>query len=372
METRDRLSAEAVALARATADPATLAEALTARHWALLGPDHVAERRAIGAELLHIAEGLGDRALAFLAHNCEFDALLELGEIAAADRELDVLEALAAELRQPIEQWFVAWFRAGRALADGRFDEAERWIERGRAIGRRAQHPVAEQTFNGQLLWLRGERGEVTPERLGEFVESFEFIARTLPSARNILRAGRASVQAEVGREVEARAELDAMAAHGFADLERDEHWMITLTNLAHLVVRLGDRERARMLYDLLLPYADRNAVHSLIRTSSGSVSYSLGRLAAVLGLATAERHFDDALAMNRRMGARPLVARTECEYAGFLLERGRAGDRRRARALLASAEAVTEQLGIESLRRRIAGFRRRLAPTPRRGRPPS
>jgi DNA-binding winged helix-turn-helix (wHTH) protein/tetratricopeptide (TPR) repeat protein len=362
METRDRLSAEAVALARATGDPATLAEALTARHWALLGPDHVAERRAIGAELRGLAQRLGDRTMEFAARNCEFDALLELGEVAAADRELDLLEALARELRQPIEQWFVAWFRAGRHLADGRFDDAERAIEAGRAIGRRAQHPSAETTFGGQLLWLRGERGEVTSERLDEFAAGYEFITRSVPSARSILRAGRAVVLADAGRTEEARAELDAMAAHGFTDLPRDEHWMITLMSLADLVALLEDGERAQHLYDLLLPFADRNGVHSLIRASRGSVSHALGRLAAARrDRPTAERHFRDAIAMNRRMGARAMVARSECEYAGVLLDHGRAADRRRARELLASAEGVANELGVEWLRRRIAGFQGRL-----------
>jgi hypothetical protein len=362
METRDRLSAEAVALARTTGDPATLAEALTARHWALLGPDHVSERRAIGAELLALAERLGDRTMEFAARTCEFDALLELGEVGAADRELDVLEALARELRQPIEQWFVAWFRAGRDLADGRFDEAERAIEQGRAIGRRAQDPSAETTFGGQLLWLRGERGEVTSERLDEFAAGYDFITRSVPSARNILRAGRAVVLADAGRTAEARAELEAMAVHGFADLPRDEHWMVTLMSLADLVAILEDGERAAMLYDLLLPFADRNAVHSLIRASRGSVSHGLGRLAAARrDRPAAERHFQNAVAMNRRMGARGMAARSECEYAGLLLDQGRAADRGRARDLLASAEEVAKELGVEWLRRRVAGFKRRL-----------
>jgi DNA-binding winged helix-turn-helix (wHTH) protein len=357
METRDALSREAVALARRVGEPLTLAEALNARHWALLGPDHVAERRTIAAELQGIARRTGDRGWAFMAHNHEYDALLELGEIAAADRELDALAALAEELRQPIERWFVAWFRAGRALADGRFDEAERLIAQGRALGRRAQHPVAEASFGGQMLWLRGERGyRRERERFDDFMESFAFIRRTLPSARRILQAGVASVYVGFEREREARAELDALAAERFADFPRDEHWITTLCILSDVAAFVGDRERAATLYDLLLPFADRNAVHSLIRTSRGAVSYYLGRLAgARQRFAEAQRHFEAALAMNARMGARPLVARVQCDYAGMLLDRGRSQDRRQARELLAACGALARDLGMEWLQERVA-----------------
>ena len=72
-----------------------------------------------------------------------------------------------------------------------------------------------------------------------------------------------------------------------------------------------------------------------------------------------AESHFDQALAMNARMGAKPWLAHTQFQYAHMLLERSIAGDIERARALLNEAEAISRQLGMRSLETRIAMARR-------------
>jgi hypothetical protein len=71
-----------------------------------------------------------------------------------------------------------------------------------------------------------------------------------------------------------------------------------------------------------------------------------MGRLDA------ATHHFEDALAMNTRIGGRPFLARTQYEYARMLLDRGRASDRRRAAALLDQALACAEELGMAEARR--------------------
>jgi hypothetical protein len=65
-----------------------------------------------------------------------------------------------------------------------------------------------------------------------------------------------------------------------------------------------------------------------------------------------AERHFDDALAMNARMGAAPYVALTQQAYAAMLLVRRRPDDVARARALLAEAESAATALGMQVLAR--------------------
>lgn len=141
MEMRGALSRQAVELARSVGDRGTLAWALRARAWALLGPDHVDERFAIGTELLELAERRRDKGSAFVGREFRFGVLLALGEVTAADRELAAMEQLARELRQPLELWFVTWFRASRALADGRYEDAERLMQEGLTLGQRAQHP---------------------------------------------------------------------------------------------------------------------------------------------------------------------------------------------------------------------------------------
>jgi hypothetical protein len=89
---------------------------------------------------------------------------------------------------------------------------------------------------------------------------------------------------------------------------------------------------------ELLSPYAHRNAL-GVPEVSTGSVSGGLGLLAATMGRwDEATRHFEDAIAMNTRMGARPWVARAQHDYAAMRLTRDAPEDRQKARELLALA----------------------------------
>ena len=67
-----------------------------------------------------------------------------------------------------------------------------------------------------------------------------------------------------------------------------------------------------------------------------------------------AEQHFEDALAMNARMDARPWLAHTQEQYATMLLARHQSGDRDKAVALLDAALATTRELGMRALEERI------------------
>lgn len=66
-------------------------------------------------------------------------------------------------------------------------------------------------------------------------------------------------------------------------------------------------------------------------------------------GWEEAERHFDVAVATNARMGARPWLAHTECDYARMLHARDGLRDRERARALLDTARKTYCELGMEN-----------------------
>jgi len=126
----------------------------------------------------------------------------------------------------------------------------------------------------------------------------------------------------------------------------------------------LGDRDRAEVLYRLLSPYATY-AVVAGEWASFGAGSRFLGQLAATMGRwHQAESHFDQALAMNARMGAKPWLAHTQFQFAHMLLERCIAGDVERAKTLLDECETIARQLGMRSLEIRIATARRQ-APLP-------
>jgi hypothetical protein len=68
-----------------------------------------------------------------------------------------------------------------------------------------------------------------------------------------------------------------------------------------------------------------------------------------------AERHFEDALALNTRMEAPPWIAHTQHQYAAMLLRRNRAGDRERALEMLHAALATAHGLRMGTLNERIS-----------------
>ena len=72
---------------------------------------------------------------------------------------------------------------------------------------------------------------------------------------------------------------------------------------------------------------------------------------------------------MHLRMGARPFVARTQCEYAAMLLTRNQPGDAEKARELLDVALSTARTLGMQGLVEQALTWQHRLlpglAPTP-------
>jgi hypothetical protein len=131
------------------------------------------------------------------------------------------------------------------------------------------------------------------------------------------------------------------------------------MTFLAEVCTSLGDHRRAELLYQLLSPYAGYAVVAS-DWTCFGAGSRFLGQLAATMGRwQESEAHFDQALAMNARMGAKPWLAHAQYHFAQMLLTRCAPGDSERARTLLADAEDLAKQLGMRSLETRISDARR-------------
>ena len=158
---REELSAEAVQEARRLGDPATLAAALNARHIAIWVANP-AERLPLATELLAAAEQGGERELVMVGHAWRYADLCELGDIVAAERELDACEREAQALRQPLHRWTATRLRAALTIFRGDFAEGERLANEALQIGMRAQAPSARADYAGQLLAVRscaGPRG---------------------------------------------------------------------------------------------------------------------------------------------------------------------------------------------------------------------
>jgi tetratricopeptide (TPR) repeat protein len=142
---------------------------------------------------------------------------------------------------------------------------------------------------------------------------------------------------------------FEALARDKFASLAVDEEWMLGIALLAEVCGALGDADRARQLYALLGPRTGQN-VYGAPEASLGAVDRYLGILATTLGRwEEAARHYVVALEENERMGARPWLAHTRCDYARMLLARDEPGDREHAQELLDRALTTYRELGMQS-----------------------
>jgi tetratricopeptide (TPR) repeat protein len=351
-------AAQAVAMARRFGDPNLIAYSLLGMMYALMGPEHSEARLAITTEILDLAT---------TANNLEMHAdgtwhrgysLLELGDVAAADRELDVWERWAEETNQPFYLTVATMFRAMRALMHGRFVESERLAQEALAIGQRLELETAAGAFGLQMFALRREQGGLRE------VEPMVRLFLQQHSAAAAWRPGLAVIYADLGRNEDARAEFETLAQHDFADLPRDAMWMGTMSYLADVCTFLRDRGRAETLYEILLPFAGRNVVVSNGAACYGALSRYLGALAATLEhWDDAERHFEEALAMNARMDAPVWIAHTQEQYAAMLLARNQPSDRDKANALLDTALATARELGMRALEERITAGSNRVKP---------
>jgi class 3 adenylate cyclase/tetratricopeptide (TPR) repeat protein len=356
MEARERLSTQAVEMARRSGDLEAIAVALYGRLHALLGPDDTVKRLEGATEMLELARKTGAKEKMFTGHESRVRALLVLGDMRAADHEIDAMGELADELRLPTMQWSTARFRVLRALGDGRFDEVERLGPAAREAAAKARDLDAEAiVYRLWTTWLLRERGglETVRDDLETFVRDFAW-AGALP------RAFASYLYSVLGDQETARRHFEVIAAAGFSHIPRDEDWLLCLALFSEACAELGDASRAEELYELLEPYAATNASHQTLRFYMGSVSHFLARLAAVMGRrAEATQCFEAALEMNERLGARPSLARTHYEFARFLLNRDPGtdpgapvppADERRARALLSEVETAALELSMQPL----------------------
>ena len=339
---RDRaaaLSHEAVAVARRQGDPAALAYALDGRHVVIWGPDAREERAAIVAELAELVDEAADEERAFQGHFWRLEAALELGDLTEVRAELGAATRIAQRLKQPAQLWYVAVTEALLALLVGSFGEAEGLIERALGLGQRAQSWEALAYYRMQMYALRSAQG-----RLEELEAT---IVRSLEEYPGypIFRCVLAALYDELGRELECASAFETLAADDFVALPRDEEWLYGMTLLAPVCASLGDERRAGLLYGLLAPYGDRNAL-SVPDVAAGAVARSLGVLAAATGRREeASGHYEDALAMNERIGALPWLARTRHDYGRML----QAHDADRAGELLREAVDLYRTLGMTS-----------------------
>ncbi len=342
-ERRRDAAGAALAMARRLNDPSTLAYALAAYLPAFMSPPNTVEIIGLATELIELATANRELERAAEGYLCRACPLLEIGDVERAKDDMAAMARLADELRQPSQTLYVTNLRAHIALLEGDFPAAERLIHEALELGERAQRWNARVAYRLQLFLLRHAQGRL--EELAEIYEEHPtaFDYRTYRIFDCIV----AKFYAELGRRDDARVKFEELAANDFAGVPFDEEWLASMCLLADLAASLGDTRRGRLVYELLSPYSERVGT-SYPEINVGAVSRYLGLLAAAESRwDDAKRHFENAIEVNRRIGARPWLAHTQEDYARMLRAQGRAGDDDRAGQLFDAAVATYRELSM-------------------------
>lgn len=271
-ERLDAISAEAVGVARATGDPATIGRALHKRNQTLWRAGSMAERRLAAGELLAIIDS-GDAPPVLAATGLIGIAgvAYESADIVAATSHLARAERLAAETGAPPLVSQIDFFQVSIHAWHGRFAEAQAALDRAYELYRRTRRWAAEAFRDAFAALLLAEQGDVDGV--------MELAPHLLDSPyRPWFQEGVGFALTEAGRLEEARALLDPLPP-------MVDCWLYlgVLTAATHSRVALADHEAVATLRDLLAPHA--GLLGSMgTGVSFGDVDLALARAHHLLG----------------------------------------------------------------------------------------
>lgn len=282
------------------------------------GPTGSAERLALAQDLVAESARADDAELELVCRLFLLSSLMERGEVVAFDTELDRYSSLAGRLRQPQGLWYVSMLRGMRALLGGRLVEAVELRDSFASLGGRVGDANAYHSAMAHSLLINFERDQLSSvlPAVSEAVERYPAVIGW--------RATRAWVLAQLGQRDLAQADYDQIARGSFSCIPKRLDWPATVALLSEAAVILGDKEGAKQLYEILLPFADRYFVIGLCVLNWGSVARHLGLLSATLeNWQDAEIHLRRALRLNSSIGAIAWHAQTEIDLGHLYLRSG-------------------------------------------------
>ena len=295
------MSEDAVAMARQVGDPSVLGYALAGHCDVIPGPEHCETRLAEAAEVVRLAQQAGDRPLELLGRRLRVVALLESGDMAGADVEIERFALVADQIRQPLYRWYVPLWRGMRSLMRGDLDAAARQCAVAEEIGALA-HSDNARTLVFAQSWVRWRY----EGRVDEIDEALAGLAASKP----LTPAGwpyPVVVAAQRGELDQARSLFEQWLDAGLERRPRDSEWLPDSAQLAEVAVLAGCRPVAELLYDQLRPYAHRYCIEGIGAACTGSVAWYLALLARFLG-----RHDEAAT-----YGAQAVEAHRRVGFAG-------------------------------------------------------
>lgn len=331
-----------IAMSRRRRDDRSLAATLAQSYWSQGSSPQQAVNDML-AEARQLAVTLADAEL-----EAETLAWLVPSSVVLCDHEAarDHLKDLMRRVRGSNEPFFLhvaEHYAAALALCDGDLPAAESAAARSREWGSLLTGRDASGTYGIQMFGIRREQGRLA--ELAPAVRLLDGAARD-----GAWRPGVAVLLTELGMEDEARSEIGRVLEKGLGAL-RPSLWIASLVYLADVCAALDDRDSATVLYPELAAYAGHNVMVGHLVACYGAMDRYLGMTASVLrDWERAEAHFQAALALNTRLGARTWLAHTAYWYARMLLARGRPGDEDLIRGHLALAGGLGRAIGLPTL----------------------
>jgi ATP/maltotriose-dependent transcriptional regulator MalT len=341
---------EALALAEESGDPQAVIDAVRARMKAHPTALPREERLRLGRLAIDHAAETGQPLAELWGAKWRIDAALEGGDTATVEDELARITALAQRTRLPLVRWHDLRLRASVAALYGRFEEALALNEQARVVGAdELSQDLSAAGMSGAFLYQYALVTGNARDLGGEVVTLMD-LADDVP----IVQASRTVVALVGGRREEAAAryaqlrprvtEPDFVESSGVAE------------TLVPLVEEFGDVEAAEALSTIIA--GTRMDAGGAGVYCCGSFDALLGRLGAVRGeWDEAIAHFEEALRVDTRTGARPAAVNDRVGLAGALVARGRAADLPRADELARSALAEARRLGMPGPERRAAAL---------------
>jgi tetratricopeptide (TPR) repeat protein len=291
------LATGSVALARNGGDARTIGYALSALCDCIAGPEHSEARLGHADEIIGIGRSV-DPSIELLGRRLRLRALLEIGDLLAADVEIGAYTRVADRLRQPLYSFYVPLWRGCRALTHGHLDEVAMFVAEAASIG------AAASSVNAEMLsaTLDSWRALFVGEPVLEIPHAEEFMDVMDRSAG--LVAGLTWTAFHSDDLDRARWFYEHVAVSDFESVGDEAETLVSLLTYVEVALALGDRPRLEVLYDRMAPHAARCVVDGIGGAWAGSVHMQLARIAHRLDREVGRDHIHAAIEVHRQANA--------------------------------------------------------------------
>jgi hypothetical protein len=340
VEDRLALAHLAVKFAHHT-DDETFVSVVSCLYPALVVPRTLPWRLELTGEALAAAQRSGQPVLRFFAAFVRLQCVIESGAGDETDYLLGLLEEIATDGGDPRYEWVAMLCRAWRHIVTGDLLAAHESVAAFRDLGARIGQPETAVACYRLRLAMTAHQGCSASPAADQLVPGMLQLEQQACSF-----ADRELQQGNFGTSIHL---LQEEAQHKFSGPSSPD-WLATRLLWADVAMQLRACGPALQLYEQLLPYRAHLQLGPLT-TSHGAVAQYLGGLAGLLGRNDdADRHYQEAIKLLRRLHAPFHVARAEVAWAHVL--GGQAGSDRndQARALLRDAIAIGERHGCRGV----------------------